>query len=255
MSIQNKHSDTENSLPNLVLGEIAVNTADDVLWVRAGGRRTPIHLPSVQRAMPYDGQSGAPLVSTGGASTWDPGLAPVAVVDNAIKVDIPPDDGFMSVPGVQIIGIGNDRTLPVNSIQIEHFQVRSDQITLTSLACVIRSAGAGAIRMGLFDENDNRLLNQLFSTPAQGVNSFNFNLVLPRGHYRAQMWNATATDFGVATGIQTDQGWRVVGSDLQFVRGYEGSVNQSSGLVPIAGTPRLSLTPGVDKTLLMRWHL
>ncbi|AFU87963.1 hypothetical protein CcrColossus_gp093 [Caulobacter phage CcrColossus] len=255
MSIQNKHSDTENSLPNLVLGQIAVNTHDEVLWVRSGGRRTPIHLPSVQRAMPYDGQSGAPLVSTGSGSQWDPQLAPVAVVDDAIKVDLPPAAGFMGVPGVQISGLGPDRTLPVNSVQIEPFQVRSDQITVTSMAFAVRTAGAGAVRMGIFDADDNRLLNQLFSTPAQGVNSFNFNLVLPRGHYRAQLWNATATDFAVATGIQTDQGWRVVGSDLQFVRSSEGSVNQSSGLVPIAGTPRLSLVPGVDKTMLMRWHL
>lgn len=255
MSIQTKHSITENSLPNLTLGEIAVNTEDEVLWVRSGGRRTPVHLPSVQRAMPYVGQTGAPLVSTGSGSAWDPQLAPVAVVDDAIKVDMPPATGFMSVPGTQIKNLGPERTLAANAVQVEHFQVRSDQITLTSLACVIRTAGAGAIRMGVFDANDNRLLNQLFSTPAQGVNAYNFTLVLPRGHYRAQLWNASAIDVGVVTGFQTDQGWRVVGSDLQFVRSMEASANQSGGLAPIAGTPRLSLNPGVDKTLLMRWSL
>lgn len=255
MSIQNKHSDTENSLPNLVLGQIAVNTQDEVLWVRSSGRRTPIHLPSVSRAMPYEGQTGAPLVSTGSGSIWDPQLAPVAVVDDAIKVDLPPADGYMGVPGVQISGLGPDRTLAVNSVQVEPFQVRSDQITLKSMMFAVRTAGAGAIRMGIFDADDNRLVNQLFSSPAQGANVYNVNLVLPRGHYRAQLWNATNIDIAVATGFQTDQGWRVVGSDLQFVRGTQGNVNQSSGLAPIAGTPRLSLVPGVDKTILMNWTL
>lgn len=254
MAIQQKNSDTSDSLPNLTPGEIAVNNADDVLWVRSEGRRTPIHLDPVRkRAAPYNGQDGAPLSYKSNAQVWDPALAPIAVVDDAIQVDMPPAANVYAVPGAQVTSLGADRAIGVNSVQVEPFQVRSDQITLTALVFAIRTAAPGAVRVGVFDADDVLLIDELVSSPVQGANVVTVSTALPRGAYKIMLWSASAITLGQAQVVQPEQGWRVSGATLNFVRSYEGTADQSGGLVPLAAAARLSTTPGMDKTVLMRW--
>lgn len=254
MAIQQKNSDTSEALPNLTPGEVAVNNTDDVLWVRAEGRRTPIHLDPVRkRAAPYAGQDGAPLSYKANVQVWDPTLAPIAVVGNAIQVDMPPAANVYAVPGAQIASMGTDRAVGVNAVQVEPFQVRSDQITLTALVFAIRSAAPSAVRVGVLDADDVVVIDTLVSTPVQGANVVTVNAILPRGSYTVMLWSAAAVILGVAQVVQPEQGWRINGSTLNFVRSYEGTADQSAGLVPLAAGARLSATPGMDKMVLMRW--
>lgn len=256
MAIQQKNSNTSDAVPNLTYGEVAVNNTDDVLWVRAEGKRTPIHLDAVRkRALPYEGQIGAPLGYKGSASIWDTALAPNSEVNGAIQVDLPPAAGVFAVPGVMLSSTLTDRGVGANVVQVEPFQVRSDEITVTALAFAIRSGSPASVRVGIFDADDNMIVDELVTAPTVGGNTVSVSVVLPRGSYKAMLWTSGLVTWGMAQGLQPEQGWRISGSSLNFARAYEGTADQSAGLAPIAAAARLSTTPGVDKTVLMRWTL
>lgn len=254
MAIQIKRSDTPGSVPNLVWGERAINAADGILWARHEGARIKVDVEAVRdRSAPLAGQEGAPLAFRDGVQVWDPTLAPAGVVDGAIRVDLPPTTGW-GVPGAQITGLGVDRSIGINSVQIEPFEVRSDQITLTAMAFSLRSVPGGQMRFGVYKADDSVLIDRLVPSPAVGVNSVTLNIILPRGKYKAAVWAEAGATFVQTQAVQPEQGWRLNGSDMNFVRSYETTQDMSIEFAtPSASVERLSATPGVDKLVLMHW--
>ncbi|AFU88394.1 hypothetical protein CcrSwift_gp076 [Caulobacter phage CcrSwift] len=256
MAIQNPHSTTPGTMPHLTPGEIGVNKADDILWFRSQGRRVPIILSDLDRAPPADGYVGAPLTLVDGAPAWNVKLLPSSIVSGAVKVDLPPAAGLHAVPSVLLQGLGADRVLATNDLDLTPFYVRSDSITLTHLAFSVRSAGAPAMRVGIVDSFGVVQADILVAAPVVGANVVALSpvLTLQRGVYRTILATTGAVTVGIATGARMEQGWDIIADAPSFIRGYSGSKNTGGGIGSLpALTPRRDPAPGQDHAVLLRW--
>ncbi|UTU07814.1 hypothetical protein CcrC1_gp128 [Caulobacter phage C1] len=257
MAIQNLHSFTTGTIPNLLPGMLAINIPDDVFWIRKDGRRTPVKLTEVrERAVPATGLPGAPLVREGGKAVWDNAQAPSSVVNGVIRVDLPPAPGVFAIPGAQINGFAADKTLGVNAVEIAPFYVRSDSVTITHLSVGIKSAAPGPVRIGICDSLGIIITDQLISSPVQGANvvALGAPRLLPRGTYRTILWCSAITTFGVANAVQPEQGWSLNNPSLLFTRAYQGIKDMSAGIGSLpALSSRNTSEPGQDKMVMLRW--
>lgn len=259
MSIKNLHSTTTQALPHMLPGQIAVNLADDVLWMRCEGVRTPIKLSEVRDRAPTSlAQPGAPLVSVAGdRAIWDPALAPSSLVNGAIQVDYPPATGQYALPGAMIAGLGADRLLTANSVEVASFYVASDQINLASLSVAVRSASAPAIRVGIVDALGVVLTDTLIAAPVVGANIVNLGgLSLPRGAYRTVLGVINNVTIGFVNVLRPQQGWDTSAGAPVFTRSQSGVKDMATGIgsLPLL-SPLVSATPGEDKAVLFNWTL
>lgn len=255
MAIQNKHSINFGSVPNLLPGEIALNLAEEVLWVRIDGRRTPIPLRTLyNRGVPTEGQTGAPLAFADFEMFWSSQLAAAAVVDGKIEDDLPPEPGLYRCPGSWLTGAHTTYGTAANEVLVESFNVRSDQIRVDHLTFSI-TGEAGPARVGLVDAEGTVLCDVLVESPAPGANVVPVLVDLPRGTYRTVLWTAVSTSVILAKALQPEQGWDLNGDGLTFSLGARGIEDLSAGLsVPTILTQRLSSDPGVERAVLMRWR-
>uniref|UniRef100_A0AB74UKV6 Tail fiber protein n=1 Tax=Caulobacter phage BL57 TaxID=3348355 RepID=A0AB74UKV6_9VIRU len=256
MAIQNPHSTTPGVMPHLTPGEIGINKADDILWFRSEGRRVPIILSDLTRAPPATGYVGAPLALKNGQPIWDAKRAPSSVVNGQVKVDLPPDVGLHAMPSVLLTGLGSDRVLATNALDLSPFYVRSDSITITHLSFSVRSAGAPAMRVGIVDSFGVVQADVLVAAPAVGANVVALSpvLTLQRGTYRTILATTGNVTVGVVTGARMEQGWDIIGDAPSFIHGYSGSKNTGGGIGSLpALTPRRDSAPGQDHCVLMRW--
>ncbi|AFU86562.1 hypothetical protein D869_gp080 [Caulobacter phage CcrRogue] len=216
----------------------------------------PIILSDLDRAPPLDGLTGAPLTLEGGQPIWNAHLAPSSVVNGQVKVDLPPATGLHAMPSVLLQGLGADRALAANDLDLSPFYVRSDSITLTQLAFSVRSAGAPAMRVGIVDSFGVVQADILVAAPVVGANVVNLSpvLTLQRGVYRTILATTGAVTIGVVTGARMEQGWDIIGDTPSFIHGYSGSKNTGGGIGSLPGlTARRSGVPGQDHSVLMRW--
>lgn len=257
MAIRNLHSTTTLALPHMLPGQVAVNLADDVIWMRCEGVRTPIKLSDVRDRAPSSlAQPGTPLVSVAaGRSEWNPDLAPSSLVDDRIQVDYPPEAGQYALPGVMLTGLGADRALLANAVEVSSFYVASDQINVASLTFAVRSASPPAIRVGLVDALGVVLTDTLISAPVVGANVVNLGgLPLSRGAYRAVIGVINNVTLGSVVGLRPQQGWDTVAGVPVFTRSETGIKDVATGIGSLPTlTPRTASTPGEDKMVLLRW--
>lgn len=257
MAIKNLHSTTTQALPHMLPGEIAVNLADDVIWMRCEGVRTPIKLADVRARAPSSlAQPGTPLVSVAaGKSEWDAALAPSSLVNDRIQVDYPPPTGQYAIPGLMITGLGADRPLLANAVEVSSFYVASDQIDLLALTFAVRSAAPPAIRVGIVDALGVILTDTLISAPVVGANVVNLGgLSLARGTYRTVIGVINNVTLGSVQALRPQQGWDTVAGAPVFTRSEIGVKDVATGIGSLPTlTPRTSGVPGEDKMVLFRW--
>ncbi|USN14959.1 hypothetical protein DOMOVOI_05090 [Brevundimonas phage vB_BpoS-Domovoi] len=260
MAIQNKHSATPNARPHLLPGQVGHNTADRRLHLRVDGRPESIHLPSAASGVaPATGPQSAPLSRKAGVLTWDPDLAPLAVVDGVVAVDAPP--GGFAVPGLAFDGAPEEADLPAETILFETFHVASDTIRLTE-AGVWLSAGAGAVRIGLYDSADHLVFSHIEEAPLNGVMlRLALNTRLRRGAYRAYLWTQEARTVRRINGWRLGQGFDAYGAggEPRFIHGHRATGDFLNGVflndfvTPLE--PEYAEAPGEKKAVWFNWAL
>ncbi|UTC29542.1 hypothetical protein BAMBUS_04840 [Brevundimonas phage vB_BpoS-Bambus] len=260
MAVQNKHSSTPKARPHLLPGQVGHNTADRTLHIRVEGRPESIHLPAaVSGVAPAAGPQGAPLTRKAGVLVWDPDLAPLAVVDGVVAVDLPP--GGFAVPGLALDGAPEDVDLPPETILFEDFYVASDTIRLVE-AGVWVTAGAGAVRIGLYDAADQLVFSHIEAAPPVGsMLRLALNTRLRRGRYRAYLWTQAACTVRRLAGGRIGQGFDTYGpgGPPRFILGHRATGDFLNGaflndfVTPVEA--EYAETPGEKKAVWFRWAL
>lgn len=254
MALQNQHSHTTGSVPNLMPGQIAVNLKDKVIWLRAAGTKVAVDLDAWRtRGIPGLGANGAPLrrVSTG--VSFDANLAPSCVVDGAVSVD-PPGWG---VPGLLPSSIGTPITVPANSNLIEPFYVASDVLSVTALMFKTTTPPAGAIRVGICDASGDVVVDHLVTVPALGVNTLSATADLSRGAYALVIWTEAEITLEQVFGYRPEQGWSEDGDGVpSFVsRTFGVQTDMSAGISVVSiGDVITSATPGEMHSGVIQWE-
>jgi hypothetical protein len=258
MAIQNKRSSTPGAVPNLVPGEIAINIADSVLWVRIEGQRTAIPLQGIlARAFPSEGATGSILSYDGTNSYWAAARAPSAVVDGVINDELPPSYGLFRCPGSWVTGATVDYGMVPNEVLIENFNVRADRILIDHLTFGIVGLGeTQPIRVGIAAADGTIICDALCEAPAPGANVVPVIADLSRGSYKALIWAKAGCTLRLAKALQPEQGWDLSGANLLFSPGARAVADYSMGLhMPPTPTLRTDLAPGVERAVLMAWRL
>lgn len=260
--IQFKHSQVSGNVPNLVPGQIGINEADEVLWLRADGKKVAVDINKVRNyAAPLGkAQDGAPLVKTDAGSEWVPSLAPSSVVNGAITVDASQSIGIYGIPGVMITGIGADYAVTGSRAICEHFYVASDEITIDRIFFYVGTQTIGSIRAAIADDDDQIVAQGQLSSPSSNATNFvSLTANLKRGHYRAIFWSTALKTLREITGVSFDQGWNLDGSgNMLFLdREFSDGANFSSG-IDISGigfSPTTSQNPGIRRLLAYHWSI
>ncbi len=260
--IQWKRSTTAGNIPNLVPGQIGINAADEILWVRANGVKVPVDINKLRYyAAPLTkGQDGAPLIKIEGGSEWCPSLAPSSVVAGAITVDQPMPNNIYGIPGIFLTGLGDPVTIPANRTIAEEFYVASDWITIDRIAFKIVSQTQSLVRFAIANFDDDTIIYtaNLSSPSDASVNTVNLNLNLPRGRYRVIFWSGQTKELQEVLGFSYDQGFNTDGSDnLVFLNHKYTTADFSSGIdiSNVSWTDLTALTPGTRRFFAFHWTI
>ncbi len=259
MPLKNKRSDTPGNRANLIPGEIGHNRADDMLLIRGDLKKLEVDLDAWRRlAPPKEGVNGGLLRLDGSDLVWDTDIAPAAVVNGLISVDEPPEN--LGVPGVKFFDAADAFPFSTNISVIESFYVASDSINLTTLGVYFTVALVGQMRIGVarVGEDDMRC-EVVVPSGTIGAEIRGVSATLERGHYIAMAWVETSATIKSLTGLRFHQGFEPDPGDGTplFLKRRTCNLPMNAGLIPndLPTTPLYTDTPGVHRSIFMKWAL
>lgn len=261
MTILFKNSQQAGNVPNLVPGQIGINEADELLWIRSGGKKVAVDILKMQNyaAPSAGGQDGAPLVKTDAGVEWVRSLAPSSEVNGVITVDRSAPNNIYGIPGLMITGFGNANTITGNRAICEHFYVASDQIYIDRVAFKIVSQTQSLIRFAIVADDNTNIYTANISTPNDAsVNTANMSVTLERGHYRLVFWSAQPKQLQEIVCLSYDQGFNVDASgNLVFLDHQYTTADFSAGIdvTNVTWTDLTSLTPGTRRYFAFHWSI
>ncbi len=255
---QFKHSRVAGARPNLTPGEIGVQLADGVLYIRSQGRKLAVDPVVVSTLGVPVGPLGAPATLSGGALSFLPSATPSALVDGLTQVDLAPN-GY-AIPGVAITGRAapTGYKLTATTPLMESFHVASDRFVLTAFMFSSVNAPGGVIRLGLLDANGKVILSTTPTPLVGGANIVELDLLLPIGRYTAVLWSNLDLELNQLQTNPVEQGWSFDnGSNVLFTQRRLGAQADYSAVL---GSPQVSTTitssqPGELRCLLFDWAL
>lgn len=259
MALQHKHSLTPGAEPNLMPGQIAVNLADDILFLRAQGRVVAVDLEKWRTtAAPSAGAvPGAPLTMTTAGPFWNASLAPSSRVNGVIQLDPPPAPDAFNVPGVQFAAPAEPLDVQPNQAVLEPFYVASDTLLVSHMGLAVLNKGPGMVRVAVVDEDLNIRGSALSNNLVPGgMRTFTVAAALTRGRYYAVVWSAGALRLKAAHARVPQQGWDLdeAGAPAFLTRlRTSGDFSKGIALDASALTPDYSPEPGQPKSTLLRW--
>lgn len=256
--MQLKHSRTTGAVPNLIPGEIGVNLADRLVYLRSGGHKLPIDVDQLNaRGAPRYGPSGAPIEQGASGVQWSRALTPSSLLFGRIHTDAPPIEGY-EVPGFYAATVAPTMPVTGGDTLVEPFNVASDDLTLTAIMVNVAATETGPLRVGIADASGTVVVDSVIVAPQLGPNVVSANVPLARGGYAAVLWAGVDMSFGQIAGYRAEQGFDIdEAGGLLFVQRRFGPSGDFSGGLPQASIEATitSASPGERRAVLFGWRL